>query len=206
MKPVCLGPDKERGCDVSKWQGHFDWAVRKKAGMQFGFCKATDVYHGELFVDQQFQSNWTQLKLNGLIRGAYHFMHPSIDPDKQAQFFVKTLGPLGPGDIIALDWETTDGEPSQTDSLHAMTWLTSVEQLTGKMPIIYTGPYFANALKLGAGFAKYPLWVAHYGAQCPLIPQPWGGPTFWQYSNSGGVLDMDYFNGTLDQLKALAGS
>jgi hypothetical protein len=43
-------------------------------------------------------------------------------------------------------------------------------------------------------------WVAAWVSNPP--PIPW---TFWQYTSSGGTLDLDHFNGTQAQLLELAG-
>jgi len=59
--------------------------------------------------------------------------------------------------------------------------------------------------------ADYPLWIAQYTtAAQPVIPPVWNAWTFWQYTDKGGVdgingdVDHNRFNGTLDNLKALA--
>jgi hypothetical protein len=65
------------------------------------------------------------------------------------------------------------------------------------------------------GWAKYPFWLAWYANESVIkVPKPWTKWTFWQYSGNGNgpqygsqglSLDMDYFNGTLDDLKKFAG-
>ena len=56
----------------------------------------------------------------------------------------------------------------------------------------------------------YPIWVAHYTTKPkPAVPPGWQNWTFWQFSETGKVtgittpVDLDRFNGTLDQLRAL---
>jgi hypothetical protein len=56
-----------------------------------------------------------------------------------------------------------------------------------------------------------PLWIAQYTTLCPDLTSPWNTWAFWQYSESGSVpgisggIDVDRFNGTFDELRALAG-
>jgi lysozyme len=54
------------------------------------------------------------------------------------------------------------------------------------------------------------LWLAQYtSAPAPQVPKAWTAWTFWQYIGKGktpGVslpVDLNWFNGTLDDLKAL---
>jgi hypothetical protein len=62
----------------------------------------------------------------------------------------------------------------------------------------------------GAAFAGYPVWIAHYGTDCPLVPAPWSRYNFHQYTDAGrhsgitGNVDTNRFAGTLADLDALA--
>ena len=93
------------------------------------------------------------------------------------------------------------------------TWVTYVETNLKRRPMIYTGSYFWDDNKLGAKYAGYPLWTAHYTTNpCPLVPNAWSAWAFWQYSSKGtvsgisGAVDLDVFNGTVAQLDALIAS
>ena len=199
MMRVCQGANVVRGIDVSRWQGKLDWTAEKASGVEFAFTKATE---GLTINDSTFQYNWAGLKTVGVMRGAYHFFHPGLNALNQAEYFCNTVGSLQKGDLpLMLDWESTDGVPSSSDKEDGFTFLQAVEHFSKKTPIIYTGPYFAQALSLDERFAKYPLFVAHYGVRCPLVPEPWKNWTFWQYSGTG--IDHDLFNGILDQLKVM---
>jgi len=53
--------------------------------------------------------------------------------------------------------------------------------------------------------ADYELWVAHWRADAPLLPTPWGDWLFWQYDVAAVPfwprrLDMNWFNGTVEEL------
>jgi lysozyme len=192
------------GIDVSKWQGSVDWKSVQQAGIAFAFARAT---YGVSEVDSCFNDNWQAMKVAGIIRGAYHFFLAADDPTQQADFFIKTVGSLDPGDLPpVVDVESASG-PSSNLAAAVQAWLSVVEQGLGRRPIIYTAPSYWNA-NLTGGFGDYPLWVAEYGVSSPKAVNGWDNWTFWQYSSTGkvsgvnGSVDLDDFNGTSEILAA----
>jgi lysozyme len=199
MKTVCAKGELVKGIDISHWQPNVDFVSLRNQGFLFAFIKASE----HLYRDQMFHNHWTNAKNAGVIVGAYHYFHPSEDPVKQAQYFAKTVGPLAVEDMpCAMDWETTDGVPSETDLDRALTFLQTLEKLTHKTPIIYTSAHFTKSLQPTTEFADYPLWVAHWGVRCPLIGEPWDNWTFWQTNDHSKVApgDVDVFNGAYEDL------
>lgn len=205
MKKVCARGAVVRGIDIYHGDPISDGSKLKPGGVEYCFLKATE---GVTLVDNRFESRWTALKNRGIVMGAYHFFHPNRDPYLQANLFLKTiLNNLTPQDLPpVLDWETSDGVPSEQDRTRALIFLDRVQEATKRKPIIYGSPYFLQDLHLTKDFADYPLWIAHYGATCPLVPAPWTDWTFWQTSETGqvpgisGNCDKDVFNGTLEDL------
>ena len=192
------------GIDVSKWQGTVDWKTVQQAGIAFAFARAT---YGTSEVDSCFNENWQGMQEAGIIRGAYHFFLAAEDPAQQAEFFVRTVGSLAPGDLPpVVDVEAGSGVNSNL-ATSVETWLEVVEQGLGRKPIIYTAPSFWNQ-HLTGGFGDYALWVAEYGVSSPRPVNGWTGWTFWQYSSTGkvngvnGTVDLDDFNGTSQDLEA----
>ena len=101
------GGQHPSGPDVSNWQGSVDWNSVKSSGAAFAFMKASE---GTDVVDQTFATNWAQSRAAGIpVRGAYHFGHPGSSASAQAQLFVSTVGSVGPGELVVLDIETSDG-------------------------------------------------------------------------------------------------
>jgi GH25 family lysozyme M1 (1,4-beta-N-acetylmuramidase) len=205
---VCAEGTTVKGVDVSFYQGDVSWSKVKGAGYKFAFARVSD---GTTHIDDKFDQNWANLKANGLVRGAYQFFRPSQSAEAQADIMIQALGQLGDGDLPAvLDAETADGQSSATIVSKMKTWLDLVEQGTGRTPIIYTAVGFWGDLSGTGDFAGYPLWVANYGVSCPYVPDTWAGWSFWQYTESGSVpgiaggVDTNYFNGTLDDLLAMA--
>jgi lysozyme len=145
------------------------------------------------------------------VRGVYQYFRPSQDPEDQANLLlnkVKAAGGLQAGDLPpVLDLETDSGLAAATVVARAKAWLAFVESKIGAKPIIYTAAFMSNVI--GNNFGAYTLWVANYGATCPLMPSGWTDWKFWQDSQTGsvpgvsGAVDTNFFNGTLTALKTL---
>jgi lysozyme len=203
-----MSSNRIQGIDVSHYQGNIDWTKVKSAGMAFAYTKATESTSS---TDSQFSVNWPAIKSAGLLRGAYHFFHGDQDGTAQANHFLDVVGNLS-GDLPpVIDIESTsNGSDSQIVS-GVQAWLDVVQQSAGIVPMIYTVASFWND-HLNSSFGNYPLWIANYGVSSPKLPTGWSNWNFWQYSQSGtvngisGNVDMDYFNGSMDQLQAFAGS
>ena len=96
-------------------------------------------------------------------------------------------------------------------------FLEEVESITGRVPMIYTSPGFWNAHgSASKKWLKYRMWEAHYtSAMRPMKIEPWGNDwTFWQHGvypvgkihgAESTNLDLDWFNGSMAELLALAG-
>ena len=197
------------GIDVSNFNPGTDWPTVARTGRGFAVVKATE---GLTMVNKQFARDWAGIKAAGLVRGAYHFFLPDRDPVAQAQSFLSTVGTLRAGDLAPiLDWENPTGRTAAEQIAAAIQWLNVVEAATKRVPIIYVSPAYVNALGNPPQFARYPLFLAHYGVSCPRPPAPWTGWTFWQYAMTGAVagvpgdhVDQDLFNGTAADLARFA--
>ncbi len=209
------------GLDVSYWKSGIDWPKVRATGQRFVFVKATE---GETYIDPTFETNWTGAKASGLLRGAYCFFHPNQDGKKQADSFINVVKAVNDnGELpMVLDLEVPDATPKNKIVTKAKIWLDEVEQAFGRKPVIYSGASFleTNFSDIGGGppaWAKdYPLWLAWYPNQytpgmSPLMPRGWFVWTIWQYSKTGTVngvnssVDLDLFNGSLDDLYKFAG-
>lgn len=193
------------GIDVSHYQGRIDWARVKAAGKDFAFAKAAQ---GNTTGDSAFAENWPAMKAAGILRGAYDFYVAGDDPKTQAKNFTSRIK-LEPGDLPPMVDIETESPGAESDSqlirdLHEFIGILSDKY--GVMPFIYTGPSFWNA-HFDGSFSDCPLWVAEYGVSKPKPVTGWKYWTIWQYSQSGavdgigGAVDLDYFNGSLDQLR-----
>jgi lysozyme len=203
MPPTTHQSPNALGIDVAHFDGTVNWGTVLKAGMSFGFAKATD---GIGFTDSEFKANWNMMGQVGITRGAYHFFRGSQDAGKQADHFLSVVKLIKTDMPPVLDIEVPDGVASKTLIDGAKAWLDAVEKATGRVPIIYTGPAFWSE-HMSPNFGRYPLWIAHYThAPEPIVPANWNKWTFWQYASGesgqvhipgvAGAVDINRFNGT----------
>lgn len=207
MTNQCAAGSTVKGIDVSYYQGNIDWQAAKNDGVEYAFIRVSD---GTGFTDPKFDRNWAEAKRVGVRRGVYQFFRSNQDPIAQANLLLSKMGPLQPGDLPpVIDVESMDGQSASTVRTKVGRWLDHVEAELGVRPIIYTGPYFWRDNVGGPDMDDHPLWVAHYGTSCPLVPPTWTRWAFHQHTSSGrvsgisGNVDMNKFNGTRAQLAAL---
>ncbi len=198
---------KVHGIDISHYQGEVDWKMLKQTHqsqfpIRFVFMKATE---GGDFADEKFIANFDSSKVNGFIRGAYHFYNPKTDANKQADFFINTVK-LEKGDLPpVLDIEK---KGRNTDKLRAdlKTWLERVEKHYGVKPIIYASYKFKTRYLNDSVFNSYPYWIAHYYVDSVEYKGDW---KFWQHHDAGTLpgideqVDLNIFNGSIQQLDSL---
>ncbi len=206
-------PEGPGGPDVSHYQSEIDWAEVKSSGASFAFMKATE---GHTFVDPTFATNWAGSRAAGIaVRGAYHFGHPGSDATAQAEFFVKTVGVVGPGDVVVLDIEESDSVSPSAVAAWCTSFLEQVTELTAlpaSRVVVYTGAWFWDPQAGGASMGEHPLWVSGYTAEPPM-PNGWDNWTFWQFTDrlpvpgvpGSGTSDYSVFAGDEAALEAFAG-
>ncbi len=205
LAPLVPATMELQGIDVSHYQKVIDWdMVAEKQALDFAFVKATE---GHEYRDSLFCRNWDNLRRLGIRRGAYHFFRAYGCGDEQARNFLTTVE-MEPGDIApVLDLEVTDGIDPEVMVEEARIWLDIVESNLGIRPIIYTNQFFYERYLAGR-FEHYPLWIARYSDEQPLLStgKRWN---FWQYTNDGcldGIcrtVDLNIFPGTQDMLDRL---
>ena len=203
---VCLPLNyKVHGIDVSHHQGMIDWDAvkgteKQEYPLRFAFMKATE---GGDYKDRRFDENFCQAKGAGLVCGAYHFYNPNTDPILQADFFISQAN-LAKGDLApVLDIERKPRDKAQLQA-DLKIFLSRLEQHYGAKPIIYTSYKYKKRYLDAPEFDNYPFWIAHYYVDTLSYDGPWH---FWQHTDYGTVpgidenVDLNVFNGTLDELK-----
>jgi len=207
---VCAAGPTVHGMDVSYYETSVDWAAAHQAGIEFAFIRVSD---GLQFLDPKFPAYWAGAKAAGVLRGTYQFFRPAQDPIAQADLLLDKMGPLEPGDLPpVIDVEVASELSTAQVAASVRAWVAHVTEAIGRPPIIYAGLYSWHDLTGSADITTSPLWVAQYtSAPCPNIPTPWQRWTFWQHSATGSVdgipgatLDLDVFDGTLDELRDFA--
>jgi lysozyme len=213
-----------KGIDTSHHQGDkalVDWNKVKKAGYEFVFMKATQ---GTDLVDGMFVRDKREARRAGLLCGFYHFAGKGFinfkgklvfvpqDPIAEADFFIRIVKDIQPGELLVLDWETELADPVEW----CKTFLDRVEDMTGIKPLLYTNEARVNAhnwIRVSSNGNE--LWVAKYGVndgKMHTMPDSgsWGDYALWQYTSRGkvngitGFVDLNTSSGlTLDELKKL---
>lgn len=214
------------GVDVASWQHPtgqpIDWNAVRNGGHSFAFIKSTEGPSspgGAHYTNPWFARDWVDAGAAGLYRGAYHFAQPREDVATavaDARHFIDVSGVMnGSADLPpVLDLEVNNGLPPDQVARWAKAWLDEVERLTGRVPIIYTGPFFWRDKVASSAFTRYPLWIASYtSASSPTsgpIPGGWATWTIWQYTSQGtvpgipGPVDVNRFCCDAGTLAALA--
>jgi lysozyme len=202
------------GLDISHYQGDLIAGLEKKEdSLYFVICKATE---GVDYLDSKFTSNWDLLKDKKVVRGAYHFYHCDLDAKQQAQFFAKVImenyfldaAQLPP--VLDIENSSMDSNCGdlKTAQENVLIFLKELQNITGRIPMIYTNKSTGNKYLNTADFAPYPLWIAAYTRElsADYIPTAWNNKwTIWQrsesYSYQGENFDFDVFNGSRVELR-----
>ncbi len=192
------------GIDVSRYQGTVDWKAVANAGNRFAVVRAS-IWNVK--VDETFETNWTGARNAGLLVSAYHVVKADIPAQAQIDYFAQALAGHKWDLPPALDIERDDGLSTQQITQCVHDCLQYGTQRFGRSPIVYTGKWFWNShVAASPEWAQYDLWVASYGAASAVLPAGWTGWKIWQYSGNGhtsgvsGEVDLDWFNGTYDDL------
>ena len=153
------------------------------------------VSEGGDWFDPSYTSRRRQAESVGILWGGYHFGTRQYSGEQQAASFLSACQP-GPQTVMALDLEPNDANPRNTMRLdQAEAFVSAVQRATGRLPMLYTHPAWANGevygrkrLRLGAAvvpgslLARCELWLADYREE-PQLPIAWSGKGWklWQY-------------------------
>lgn len=198
--PVYTGTkyDTRRGIDVSVYQGNIDWQAVAESGLDFAIIRAGGALYvsGELFEDDNFESNLTGAQAAGLKTGVYFFSQ-AITPDEARQEARYVLDMLADRELelpVFFDWERiTDDEDARTTGLDgttltdcAVAFCEEIEDAGYDAGVyIYsdTGYYGYDLSRL----QDYMLWSAAPGEN----PYFYYAHSLWQYTFSGSVPGID---------------
>jgi lysozyme len=200
--------ERARGIDVSTYQDNVDWKAVAEGGYSFAFCRISD---GIRHLDGWAGANWQGIRRAGMVRGAYQYFRPSVDPVAQADLVIEALGELEPGDLPpAIDVETGGDLGPLVIGNAILAWRKRIESHFGVEPIVYTGPWFWNTFVGSRKFGDCALWVADYNLNAPRLPVGWTDWNFWQQTDKAVVpgvktpCDAGVFNGSIEALRAYA--
>lgn len=218
------------GVDVSYYEPKIDWRVLRAQGFRFALIRATS---GIGYVDPKFKSHWEGARVEGLLRGAYHYLIANQDANQQADLFITTVGSdrgeLPP--IVDLEDKYNENASNARIIDTCKGILDRIETAFGQKPMIYSRSQYLRDHVSRNGKApswakNYPLWLAQYpyvfsadtmpNKNMPTQAEGWQDWKFWQYSESAiieGVTnenglptacDLNWFRGTEAELYAFA--
>lgn len=200
----------QEGLDSASIAGNqkADWKAVKASGKSFALIRAT---YGD-FVDSDFNRQWPAIKAAGLVRGAYAFWRPLMDPVNQADAFIRTVGVLEKTDMIPfLDLEFGGKLGRKGLGITAKEALDRFRAFRQELVHAYgkVGDYTSNRVwrddldnQAATDLSNDPLWLADYVPPGPDTPKPWGTNNWWIHQYQGnvktagmpGVVDLNRFN------------
>ena len=211
INPVFAGNYELHGVDVSHYQGRIDWSKLAQQNVDFAFIKATE---GSSYLDECFFDNWEAAEKTDLYIGAYHFFSFDSEGEKQAEFYIETVGNLSEKLAPAVDVEfygdKESNPPAKAEVVAELKkMLTALEDYYQVKPVIYSTYTVYNKYIKGE-FEEYPLWIRNvYYPPVGNLGNRW---TFWQYTDTAVLdgyegtekyIDMNAFKGTASELNEL---
>lgn len=177
------------GADISAFQA----CAQDYSSKDFWFVKATE---GAGYQSPNYGCQRVGAKNAGKVFGAYHFAHPDLGntPEAEAAYFLNFCNANGGfqiGDLVALDYEVSYGDPVSW----CLRWLQYVQTSTGIVGGIYLNQNTLGAYNWTAiASNNFWLWLAVYDdtVNVPAF-EWWSNIAFKQYWNS--PIDQDCFFG-----------
>lgn len=212
-------PGAIQGIDVSHYQPRVNWAKVKDKGFKFCFAKAGD--GNSATATPMLKEHRFNAHAHGLLFGAYFFYRFGKGAKDQAKTFLMITGGVGVGELPLVgdfEWNknTKYAEGHTMDDAaanEALEFLERIEELSKITPIIYTSYPFFRGFKNPERFYRFHPWCPAYGGvPGPKVPLPWSRFAFWQYADQPPFareitgdphLDLNYFNGSYEDLKAM---
>jgi lysozyme len=219
--------------DISHWQGDINYSVFSNQDLDGVIARAGSINYvtGIPYTDYRFEINSDKCAENFDVLGFYWFWRANQDPNLQAQYFCDLIKYKKWNLPPVIDVEASNDIPPNILASRLKTCLDAVETRLEIKPIIYTRASFWNVAVGNPSWASnYHLWCARYryldANLEPDITGPWSDGKFkplswntwlmWQYTADGNGLgpkygvdssdiDLDYFNGTKEDLYRFAG-
>jgi len=172
----------------------FDWTKISKNGISGVYIKNSE---GTAYVNPNWATDAADSKKVGIPYGSYYFARPGkASAVASATFFVKSGGATGTLPP-ALDLEVNELSVPATIKW-AEQWFSTVKQLSGRTPILYTGGFYGWGT--AQGLTEMRLWLAAYpngyanvrnvcNLPLPHTPSAWNsqGWSMWQYTSVANI-------------------
>lgn len=209
---------KVLGMDVSHYQPKVNWDAVKRHGFKFCFAKASDGTSPTAMHDTHREN---AIK-HGLLFGSYHFFRFAKDPEAQVDTFLRATGGIRAGELPHVgdfEWDKQHpnyGEGKTMDDRAAdlaYRFMELLEKKSGMTPFLYSSYPFFKGFKNPERFFRFHPWCPAYGGVAgPKVPLPWSKVAVHQWTDKHAAakeltgdphFDANYYNGTLEQLRAM---
>ena len=186
VTPVDVYVPAVDGIDVSDHQHTIDWdAVARDKRVQYVYIKATE---GATYTSRVYRYNLEHARRVGIKVGSYHFLRTGSRIRDQFDNFTRAVKKHEQDLLPLIDVEVRQGWTNQQVRDSVKLFADLCEQHYGVRPMIYTSAHFFNHI-LGRAFADYPLFIARYAANEPVLDC--GDWILWQYSEKGRISGID---------------
>ena len=162
--------------DVSRWQGEIDWNILSRK------VDGAIIKMSEYQADDKYRFNADEAFKRDTRFAVYHFWHDTTPYKDQFKLIKKLNTYKAP---VCLDVEGQSCKlVSNKDRTEKLLAICGELRDNGFTPTIYTRKtIWDNKILKQPIWKTYPLWVANYQMQKPLIPRDWKDWSVWQFTN-----------------------
>ena len=187
--------------DVSRYQGTIDWSqiVGKVGGAMLKTVSTNYSEFGGIYIDPQFERNYSECKRLGIPVGAYYYTYAQT-PERVQEELAKLREALAGKTFtlpIVVDVEDNKLKPLSADALTDLV-ISAADAIEswGMYAMVYTYTYYSNTELSMDRLSAYDLWIADYTGKRPSRKHG-----MWQYTskykmagvpNNGGLVDMSH--------------
>jgi lysozyme len=140
--------------DISHWQSKIDF----NKVVDLCILKCTESLS---YLDPTFKERRDILRKKGLYLGCYHFINLGKNPEQEALWYLKNVGEIKEGELLALDYELKLSNPVPI----CKQWLDTIYKETGKRAYIYLNESTTNKFDWSPISKEHKLWIAKYSNQ-----------------------------------------
>ena len=231
---VCPGGNTSvRGVDVSIYQGTIDWPAAARGGVRFTIIRHSHGSTTDTNFRRNWTGSAAAGILHGAYQYFDPWGDPTAQANAIADGLEAVgFGPGDLPPTLDVEQPRGSGDPPLPTpaqyTAKVTTWMNVIRRRLGVEGFIYTGGYYWDQFVQSNSLNSHPLWHAQYfnypgtiynlnvtplpGGGCPTsISNAWPDWVFWQFAGGNGrapgfsgAVDLDVFNGTMAELRALA--
>lgn len=179
---------KEKGIDVSAFQGNIDWNKVKASGIKYAILKFGNIYDYDAnWKDSKFETNYSECQKLGIPVGIYVYNYcNTIDTLKKGiTWLFNNLGHKKLQLPIYLDMEDKDiqGETKATLTAQCNEFAKQIVAQGYRAGVYANTNWLLNELTPSDFNKGISVWVAQYNSECEYE----GVYDIWQYTSKGSI-------------------